>query len=707
MLNNEDKKYLKENIERRLDKIEDRLDGSNKNVSEQSLKVLSEQEKAQKFREEISKKFNSLYKDQKTPDEKKDYKHNLQKLDDMGIATLAEKVELLKLQIKDSVPKEFTDAVKQSGKLAKQGANQALKGASNIVGKAMNLNPLTAMIWAQRGLVGDVANIGIGGVKAVAGGVGALAGGVGKLTSAALAMLPKPKIKQTNDEETPTDETTNEETGLFASNAKKVEEIEETEDGGAKQLSDLHKLFVKGDYLKKRDERDKESQNIMSKGLGVMAKGINGINTVVGGIMAKQKLILGALLVGALGILALVGWYKNGGMDSMMDKFKQSLASGRAPDAHDDALQVLQDKIKNLREASDSANQLNKNVEDIKVNTPQGSALHRAANVSKQQSEINKRLNISGDLNLMNAFGSSGTGYLGGQYLRGTLEGAVSKKTGITEVKFPFEVYLINKIQSTINPKHATIILARGKGKNTVNIGFTKALKVYFEPNGYNVIKPNTKIAELDEGFAILGSRDLFYGFKEGEHQYSETDIKNELKKNSKKLAEDAQKAFDKHYQTPGIGNDLGAVLADQMAGVKTKITEEDVKNYIEGKEIPLYEPKKESKTTVEETAPTYSSNSVKPKPNTNYKEMSPNATVRPLPTLNVYDENLSTKINKEAKQVKATGTHTIAPETSEGNTTKQQKPQINLKAFNKSGSKGIPGEYLSTSQYYAATAAK
>ena len=104
-MNEKDREYLKNNIEKKLDNIDKKV--SSPSTTAKTLKELySEQSKERRKLIE-------------------DYK----KQDDNGEATLAQKIELLKASIETSIPKDFKDGMKAMGNTMNKGANQALSGA--------------------------------------------------------------------------------------------------------------------------------------------------------------------------------------------------------------------------------------------------------------------------------------------------------------------------------------------------------------------------------------------------------------------------------------------------------------------------------------------------------------------------------------------------------------------------------------------------
>ena len=300
MLNDDDKRYLKNNIENRLDKLDakvGKVEASSKRVSQPKPDT------------EAGKKLADLLKQSQEKDDKEKLLEELKDRDTRGENTLAQKMELLSLTLKTAIPEDVQDALKDLNKTVKDGANQAGKGIAHLTQKVMMSNPLTAMLYQNRDLLKAGWDITAGTAKmgwGVAKGIGK--GTMGILNSAANLFKKKEKPVEEEDEKPS-------EVGRVAVNSEtEIEEETNTELSTAQKITDLHEYFIKGKFLQKQEAEEKKRNSILAKGLNGLNESMKMIGGVAEMIMAKQKLILGTLLVGAVGVLALAGWFKNGGL---------------------------------------------------------------------------------------------------------------------------------------------------------------------------------------------------------------------------------------------------------------------------------------------------------------------------------------------------------------------------------------------------------
>ena len=130
MLNDKDKEYLKQNVEKKIDNLDKKLDSK----------------KSSATNPQKSKSLNELYKDKK--EDKDKLLEALQEREKKGENTLAQKIEMLNLTIKKSLPEEFKDGVKAMTTTMKQGGSQALKGVDSIITKIASVNPMLAMLYS-------------------------------------------------------------------------------------------------------------------------------------------------------------------------------------------------------------------------------------------------------------------------------------------------------------------------------------------------------------------------------------------------------------------------------------------------------------------------------------------------------------------------------------------------------------------------------
>lgn len=304
MLNEDDKKYLKGNIEKKIDDLDKKM--SKKSSSAKSVNNPTT---------EIGKKLQELYKKDEEREDTKKYLEELKNKNDNGEATIAQKIEMLSLNLKTAIPDDFKIAMKETSASMKKGANQAISGASHLVGRAMMTNPLTALLWQNRDIAKAMWDMGMGGAKILGSAIGGIGRGAAGLVNASINMFKK-KDKPKTEEEVPEQEET---PRSVIDSDNDLEDLSEEEKSTAQKINELHDLFFKGKFFQKQEKEEKQRQNILSKGLSGLGKSMQAVNKVIEVIAAKQKLILGGLMLGAVGILALVGWLKDGGFERLLD----------------------------------------------------------------------------------------------------------------------------------------------------------------------------------------------------------------------------------------------------------------------------------------------------------------------------------------------------------------------------------------------------
>ena len=322
MLNKDDKEYLKNNVEKKIDDIDRKIEIGDRNVSAEVKKAVTDPNS------HFGKKLKAIYDKQNEKDDRDKYIDELLTKKDKGEATLAEKVELIKASLDKKLPDDFKDGMKAMTDTMKKGGSQAMQGISHLTGRIMMSNPLTAMLWENRDVLKAVGDIGLGGLKMGAGLLGAVGKGTAGILKASVNLFKKKK-KQKIEDSVPEQDEVVEKTG----SAETAEEITD-EKSSAQKITEIHDLFFKGDFFKaleKQDEpKEREARNrqsVLSKGLAGIGKTMQVISGVIETIMAKQKLILGGLMIGAMGILALIGWLKNkfGSIENMINGFKDKV----------------------------------------------------------------------------------------------------------------------------------------------------------------------------------------------------------------------------------------------------------------------------------------------------------------------------------------------------------------------------------------------
>lgn len=285
-INDDDKKFIKDTIDNALSNYEKKSDDKLKKY-EENRKKLSKQER-------------------------EDYIAILQKKNEQGEATLAQKFEMLKLSVENVVPEDLKDAFSSGKKAVKGGLNQAGRGLEHITGRIMETNPLTALLWQNRDLIKAGLDIGVGGIRAVGGVAKGAALGAAGLFNQALNMRKKQQAEET--EETEDDINISKFSPVFgASKENPVAEILEQKQDWQKQIDDIHKILIK------QNKEQNVSNKTLSEGLGGLGKTMTTIKGFVDLIQSKQKLILAGVLVGVAALVGLAMWFQNGGMSKLFD----------------------------------------------------------------------------------------------------------------------------------------------------------------------------------------------------------------------------------------------------------------------------------------------------------------------------------------------------------------------------------------------------
>lgn len=668
-MNEKDREYLKNNIEKKLDNID-------KKVSSPSTtaKTLKELYSAQ------SKERRKLIEDYK-------------KQDDNGEATLAQKIELLKASIETSIPKDFKDGMKAMGNTMKKGANQALSGASHLTGRVMGLTPLTALLWQNRDIAKAFWDMGVGGAKM---GVGLAQGAITGLTTGVkglyqgAANLLKWNKKDKPKEEEPIHEQTEEKPVVLQEQEMQPEE-EDYVLSTVEKISEIHEYL-----LKKRPLQEKENQNqeksrhvILSKGLTGIGKTMKLVSGVIETIMAKQKLILGGVLIGAVGILALVGWIKNGGLDRLFDKFKQSMASDEGKESRQKADAYLKSEYKKIEEDASAFNQMNNQM--ALTGGADYSKLPFKENTKGETITQQRRNAVMQDLQ-KEGFSKSRAKTLTYSIELGKTV-AKYKNIGNAKpwpLKLPFKTYITKYGILPIDKdnKHVDICLVRKRGNATVSVYFTNAMKSSVQAKNF---EPNEQIAILDVNSRLIGDWKDFCGLKDGKT------IKDVItEERAPEIAKKYNKIIDEPFHKPGF-TDGAQKAADTMAGVYRQLNTSQVKEAMHNKGKV---PEKKKKTTTSTPKPSSDNSS------TTKQTEGTNVTETKIPQNNVNQSNkVDKQVKQQADQINKAQKANAQTTTEEKVASKAQDTSPNTLALNVN--KSTPSqysEYFNTGQYYAAT---
>lgn len=294
-----DKKFIEASIQKSVKKsVDENMEG----IADTVTKGLQEKTNA-------AKQLQNLKNQKQEKKDKEDLLNALLERDKKGEATLAQKFEMLKLTIDKSIPDDFKEGSAALGKSLKGGASQAGRGLAHLNERLMMSNPITAMLYQNRDLLGAGWDIAAGTLKMGLGAAQGIGRGVASVLNSAVNLFKKKNQKavEEGEEEKPQIEETP--TGNYT---PKEENNIEGEKSTAEKINEIHEWIFK-DFAKFNQEQDKEQKtnnSILSKGLSGLGKTMQSISGVMEVLQAKQKLIVGGLTIGVLAIVALAAWLK-------------------------------------------------------------------------------------------------------------------------------------------------------------------------------------------------------------------------------------------------------------------------------------------------------------------------------------------------------------------------------------------------------------
>ena len=170
-----DKKFIEASIQKSVKKsVDENMEG----IADTVTKGLQEKTNA-------AKQLQNLKNQKQEKKDKEDLLNALLERDKKGEATLAQKFEMLKLTIDKSIPDDFKEGSAALGKSLKGGASQAGRGLAHLNERLMMSNPITAMLYQNRDLLGAGWDIAAGTLKM---GLGA-AQGIGRGAAVFLILL--------------------------------------------------------------------------------------------------------------------------------------------------------------------------------------------------------------------------------------------------------------------------------------------------------------------------------------------------------------------------------------------------------------------------------------------------------------------------------------------------------------------------------------
>jgi hypothetical protein len=226
--------------------------------------------------------------------------------------------------------KDTQHALKDLTTNVNKGVSRSLSGIDSMISRLMYTNPITGMLWSMgKGLTRDFWNIGAGAAQAgwgIAKGIGQGAWNLGKgaagIINSAVNMFQKNRSidAETDDTDEEIKNVKQRDRSSFIPEAKTVEEYKQEGLTTAEKIDEMHD-WIMTKFPKQQAEQeasDKQHKSFLAKGLGGLTKTIEAVNKVITAIQNKQKLIVGGLLLGVLGIVGLAAWFKGGGFEKLL-----------------------------------------------------------------------------------------------------------------------------------------------------------------------------------------------------------------------------------------------------------------------------------------------------------------------------------------------------------------------------------------------------
>lgn len=494
-INDDDKKFIKDTIN---DAIDSKLE-------------------SYEAKTESKQRLNELKKEKQEKEDRKALIAELRDRDKKGENTLAQKMELLKLSVDNVIPKDVKNALSAAGKGVQSGASQIGSGISHLTGKAMMTNPLTALLWQNRDIFKALGDIGIGGLKvgaSVLGGAsGAVFGALGSLFN---------RGKGDSQEDTEPKESKKKKV-VTIGKGDKVEVVEENEGAAAlleekknwkKQIDEIHKEVTQD---LKDATRDRKSGNmILSKGLDGLKGSMDKVKEFTSEIASKSKAILAGVLLAGVGILALVGWFKGGGLVNLFNKVvnKKNPNVTKVPEAFKET-QITPDQS-NESVIKDVITPNNNNIDSLGTTHKFGVHHTKFTNYAKSagvsENILNNKVNPDAGSNMLTDVNASQKTLL-------TFDFPVMVHRNYLEndkVHLSLRIlrcYMDERTKKYVPIQNMTLNGVHGALDNYVSITVTRALKQLVPKQ--RGIPNNTPIALMDTDYKILGDLTRFLSANE------------------------------------------------------------------------------------------------------------------------------------------------------------------------------------------------
>lgn len=412
---------------------------------------------------------------------KKDRQETLEYLNKVGVLTLAEKIELLKNNltkeiketVKEAVPEDLSKNLKETFKTSGSNIGKGLKQGTDSIKSLMRGDILGGMSSALSGSI----NAGIGlaqGATGIVGGAVSAAGAVGSIISAKskMAQAKKKKLKANED-------------GSFT-------ELGAVKDEAPKQtaLENTTKIIESQQTKVVEQSEEKTTTGILKKGLGGLSKGLEAANVLLTGLAAKQKIILSSIGLGVVGILALVGWFENGGMAKMLKQHLNPKSGSNSSEGKWDNA-----AFENFKYTQNAVISDNKEIKKQLQNTD-ATKFNKISRPRKI--EFNNMQELTQSIGISNSDIDEFWTQNKGKNVQ------IADNTEPVALFFPFDIK-ITKVVGSINEnsKYVSLELQRLSLKKNPTIQITKVIQQLW-PVSTKVPK-NTPIAIVDKNYAIVG----------------------------------------------------------------------------------------------------------------------------------------------------------------------------------------------------------
>ena len=493
-LDDKDKKYIK-------DTVED--------------SVKSGMEKQQK-KTETAMKRETLSRTLEERKQREKYIEELKKVQDDGQATMAQKFELFREEMKQTIPEDFKDTWKDMTDTMGKGAGKVGSGVNKLVdrtvGNLMRSNPLTAMLWNNKDIAGDLIGgtlqMGWGAVKGIG---GAAAGLLNNATNNIISKVKEAKENKEEDEDkreekdqkpkdVPVITTQAEEDvaelempSMFSDGESNAEQIAKLSDEMEKKINEVHAVVTK---------EQKGQAKAMTSGFAGMQKTMDAIKVVTDAMKAKQVLIATGVLLGAVALIGLVAWFKSGA-------FQKMIKAALGQDDDGSGKQAGMDYLTTQSSANMTNDQVINNLINANNNQDvgiQGSDIHRfGVRHGDEFRKYAKSLGVSH--NVLNKVSATAHGHTITQ----------SRNTQTTVLTFPFKTKIIDVIPDYDNEQYIALCIERyeldkqfkkanGEARyipTGAQVIYTKVLQQLFPMD--TLIPENTPVAVLDAGYQIIG----------------------------------------------------------------------------------------------------------------------------------------------------------------------------------------------------------